>query len=561
MDLEHDSFIVVSVQGCSLPPHLFMNMSSKVAIRKVLEEIEECYDRMAETETSQDTSFLESICEQLRSLVFGLQEAQNVLNNKLTRVQSRRSRAFNSQTRTVQLPPELLGEIFSHACHIEIHTSSYFLWEEDGISTNFVDQTRRSIGLTCAHWLEVLISTPMAWRNVIFKYTAPSHRDLDTELSVQTRILHRQLKHSKLSPCRFFIDYSKWRTHSVDENHDSAPIWASIINNQAHPEALCIRALNLSDPCTSLLFNTPLSIIPRLHLLRLELENVGDQAVLDLSGASQLRSLDVRLSYSSDNPLSLLCPPNLSEIRLWGPISVLDALRGIIQSTGTLQRLDWSSADILDYNLLPAPLGNLNFPQLLTLRVEISNSKKLFYKMSFPILETLALEFTPELSSGSITEMNKHCINSLRILEIKHEDTSWLLDCLLKSPSVELISLDCLTEAIVDQLIPFVSPEHPNPPSITAQGAYDPFPNLEIIHVTDMVYLMGVERLAIASQRRKHPFMILVVDFARDKLPLVEKEKLDQLLQEYPNSLCVHVGPLPAKWMYYKQLSFNFFQN
>ncbi|KAF8278343.1 hypothetical protein DL93DRAFT_1599382 [Clavulina sp. PMI_390] len=169
---------------------------------------------------------------------------------------------------------------------------------------------------------------------------------------------YHQLELSKQSPGRIFIDFSKWRARDGTEDHNTALNWSFIIKDQLHLEALCIQTSKPSDPCTSWFYTTPLPILLCIRFLRVEWEILGDEVSTDLSGASQLQTLDLWLPYSSDGPpLSLSCPQKLFELRLWGSISLVDAFRIITRSKETLQNLIGQAELLWIIACSPLPLG------------------------------------------------------------------------------------------------------------------------------------------------------------------------------------------------------------
>ncbi|KAF8312215.1 hypothetical protein DL93DRAFT_2082319 [Clavulina sp. PMI_390] len=514
-------------------------MGPSPAIRKLLRAIEEYCEGIADAETSLDPPVPDDACEQLAHISPG---AHEILQNRLIRVQCRRVWALNSLAPAVALPNELLAMIFSYACCARPSMASPRWWNESGITRNLVNHTRMSIALTCVHWREVLLSTPNAWQDAVFAHPDTPKDDpsrLKLLLAAHTRMMLLQLERSKRLPRHIFIDSNEDHTGRQELTSLLALIVQSIADKQLHIEELCIRTSNPSSLFTSWLCTVPPPLLPNLRLLRIEWKEAQGPVLLDLRGATRLETLDIRSSWWSMS-LSLLLSSPLSDIRLHHTMPMMDAFSAIIQNRATLERVEWKNNNILQTDqLFLAAEERVSFPRLLTLRLETPEVRVPLGKMELPALTALSL--------GSITHgADKHHLPSLRLLEVSHEDAPYLLQSLSDNSSIECISIDCLSESVINFLIQFLSTHDPGSPSSVAQDPSDVLPKLEIIHARSSASLIGIEGLAAASRSRHHPFVLSLDDCIPNDFSEPEKKSLDRILQEYP--LILQIGLLPAKY-------------
>ncbi|KAF8312213.1 hypothetical protein DL93DRAFT_1325056 [Clavulina sp. PMI_390] len=492
-------------------------------------------------DSSLDMSVIKNATQHQISFKDGMKDAPTTFNNRFIELEHQHTGA-SDRSPAFKLPAELLGAIFSLACHAPFPTNCRF-WRLGCETTHDrVNRTRMSIGLTSVHWRRVLVSTPSAWKNVVFTCPNPSSLGpaaMDSACSSRTRMMRLQLERSKSSRHYIFIDAYNPRSRLVLKHLNQNE--CLIGDERLQLEALCIRALEPAGAWTSWLFTTPL--IPFLRFLHINWEEPYGPRFLDLSGAPRLEALIVSFTWGRD-PLSISCPhvQHLSQIRFNGSISIADAFYIIVKSRGTLQELGWECSDTPTSGMFPAPLAPCIFPKLRTLLFDMPDGKTLLDNTVFPVLETLWL------GAWGKGYLAKHRFPLLPFLRNHRPDCVSFLEFISENSCIEQMCLSSLAQTTVDRLIPFISPPTNHSDSAisvsTEAAIYDPLPNLRAVYATSGFEVVGIEGLITASRRRHRPFVTVVDDLIlKYYISSDKKQELDRLLEIYPDLL--RFGPVP----------------
>lgn len=83
--------------------------------------------------------------------------------------------AVSTQRSAVNLPPEILGEIFTTYISLP---SSTALWEDSNVLSGVRGDSPIILGQICSYWRSVVLSMPLLWSSIYVECPTPDHIDL-----------------------------------------------------------------------------------------------------------------------------------------------------------------------------------------------------------------------------------------------------------------------------------------------------------------------------------------------------------------------------------------------